>query len=449
LPVGVEKIFSFADWDVNHPSDRLPGDRVDSQFDNHANAIAELETRVSRLLRADGKLAHDLLTVESFPPSLHEEMTRRILAEARADRAVADGIFASIKQVRREIEERLVEARTFAAQAAREFAHSLSLAGQMASLHGDLHARVEPLAAAAAKSVATAGLASNVATLTAEASENWAEVSMEWAEHMPDTIPGNILATNAVTGDHWSSRWWANQAATAVGGMLYRYYYGPSSEPPESQPNGEPIQPGSIYFDVEDNIMYVWNGTHWQPFNTPMPAATNSLFYSAAANQTAFPLTVTDLAGRSVTLNPGKQQGIEVFVNGVRLTPTSGAFLTGDFSVNIPTSTITVATPLPAGTIVAVDVLTDPSDLAPAGLITVQKIKKFPFDGVAATFPLLDNLTLAPTVPAGDAAQLKIVVDGVDQEPGADYVLAAAGASVTFTTVPAADAKNFAVYFHG
>jgi hypothetical protein len=52
-------------------------------------------------------------------------------------------------------------------------------------------------------------------------------------------------------------------------------------------------------------------------------------------------------------------------------------------------------------------------------------------------------------VPAGDAAQLKIVVDGVDQEPGTDYVLASAGASVQFTFTPAADAKNFAVYFHG
>jgi hypothetical protein len=45
---------------------------------------------------------------------------------------------------------------------------------------------------------------------------DWAEVSAEWAEHMPDTIPGNILAVMGVTGDHWSSRWWANRAAQLV-----------------------------------------------------------------------------------------------------------------------------------------------------------------------------------------------------------------------------------------
>jgi hypothetical protein len=175
----------------------------------------------------------------------------------------------------------------------------------------------------------------------------------------------------------------------------------------------------------------------------------SSQFYSAAANQTAFPLTTADLFGKTVTLDPAKQQGVEVFVNGVRLTPSAGSFLTGDYTITLATSTVTISTPLPAGAIVAVDAFKDPNDLAPAGLITVQKLRKFPFDGVATVFPLLDNLTLAPTVPAGDAAQLKIVVDGVDQEPGADYVLASAGTAVSFTTVPTADAKNFAVYFHG
>lgn len=447
--MGVEKIISFQNWQNDHPSDRLPADRLDSQFDNHAKAIADLELRISRLLRADGKLNHDLLTIDSFPRDLHEDLIRKIFVEARKERDMAAAMLSEVENRKREIEEKLVEARAFAAQSAREFSHSLALVGKVVSLHADLHARVEPLTAAAEKTLVTAGLASNVVTLTAEASENWAEVSMEWAEHMPDTIPGNILATNAVTGDHWSSRWWANQAANAVGGMLYRYYFGPSSQPPEAQPGGQPIQPGSIYFDVEDNVMYVWNGTSWQPFNTPMPAATNTLVYSSGSNQTVFPLTVNDVYGRNVTLNPAKQQGIVVHVNGVRLVATAGSFATGDYSVNIATSTVTIASSVAAGAVVTVDVLKDPSDLAPAGLITVQKIKKFVFDGTTTTFPLLDALTLAPVVPAGDAAQLKVNLEGVDQEPGSDFVLASAGASVQFVTAPAADAQNFAIYFHG
>jgi hypothetical protein len=51
-------------------------------------------------------------------------------------------------------------------------------------------------------------------------SADYAQVSIEWAEHMPDTIPPNILAINAISGAHWSSRWWANRATqivTAIG----------------------------------------------------------------------------------------------------------------------------------------------------------------------------------------------------------------------------------------
>ena len=40
---------------------------------------------------------------------------------------------------------------------------------------------------------------------------------------MPDTIPHHILAWMGITGDHWSSRWWAHKAAgivsTVVGGV--------------------------------------------------------------------------------------------------------------------------------------------------------------------------------------------------------------------------------------
>jgi hypothetical protein len=54
--------------------------------------------------------------------------------------------------------------------------------------------------------------ASNVA-------QDYAVLSAAWAEHMPDTIPPNILASNDITGDHWSSRWWANQAAELLAQM--------------------------------------------------------------------------------------------------------------------------------------------------------------------------------------------------------------------------------------
>ena len=41
----------------------------------------------------------------------------------------------------------------------------------------------------------------------------YAILAQAWAEYMPGTIPPNILAVMDITGDHWSSRWWANLAA--------------------------------------------------------------------------------------------------------------------------------------------------------------------------------------------------------------------------------------------
>jgi hypothetical protein len=43
-----------------------------------------------------------------------------------------------------------------------------------------------------------------------------ARTAMAWAEHLPDILPADVLANSEVTGDHWSSRWWANKAAQIV-----------------------------------------------------------------------------------------------------------------------------------------------------------------------------------------------------------------------------------------
>ena len=72
----VERLFSFTDWAKDHPSDSLPGDRVDIQFENHRAAIASLDQAVRALVRADGKLNHDLLTPESLPRELTTTLAR-------------------------------------------------------------------------------------------------------------------------------------------------------------------------------------------------------------------------------------------------------------------------------------------------------------------------------------------------------------------------------------
>jgi hypothetical protein len=49
----------------------------------------------------------------------------------------------------------------------------------------------------------------------ATSAADWAAVSAAWAEHMPDSIPADVVALAGLTGDHWSSLWWANQTAAA------------------------------------------------------------------------------------------------------------------------------------------------------------------------------------------------------------------------------------------
>ena len=73
---------------------------------------------------------------------------------------------------------------------------------------------------AAAASAADADNAANHTAGDVALSSDYAVVTQAWAEHMPDTIPPNILAVMGVTGDHWSSRWWANEAATNVSTVL-------------------------------------------------------------------------------------------------------------------------------------------------------------------------------------------------------------------------------------
>jgi hypothetical protein len=40
-----------------------------------------------------------------------------------------------------------------------------------------------------------------------------AELAQAWAEYLPGPLPASTLANYAITGDHYSSRWWAAQCA--------------------------------------------------------------------------------------------------------------------------------------------------------------------------------------------------------------------------------------------
>jgi hypothetical protein len=264
---------------------------------------------------------------------------------------------------------------------------------------------------------------------------------------MPDTIPPNILALTAVTGEHWSSRWWASRAAGAFG-MLAWWYMGayPAPGPPSTPltPTGDPIPPGGMYFDTTRDQMMVWDGQEWVPFGMPTPASVASLFYTATAGQTVFPLTAGDMFGRSFTLKSDGSNGVDVYLNGVRLTPDDGSGTLGDYQVEPAASTVTLMKGAQAGFILAADVMIPPAQLAP-GAVEIKRINPITPDGTTATFTLTcsDGTTLNIVTPF----ELLVSVDGVIQEAQVQYQTTADTITFVQSPPPSADANIFMQWF--
>jgi hypothetical protein len=276
----------------------------------------------------------------------------------------------------------------------------------------------------------------------AAVSADYAQVAIEWAEHLPDTIPPNILAINSISGQHWSSRWWALRAASAFGALAWMYL-GASAGPPPSTPltpTGQPIPPGAMYFDSTLGMMLVWNGSSWVPLaQGPAKATTSSLYYLATAGQTVFPLSVADRFGHVFAFNQTATEGLQGLVNGVRLEPTV------DFTVDTVASTVTFARGLAANAIVTFDILTPTTQLTPSGTVNTVLLSPITPDGVKTVFTGLTVASNGHAVNVAKNEELLVSVDGIQQAPGSAYN--ASGAQITFAEAPLATALIFIVWF--
>jgi hypothetical protein len=207
-----------------------------------------------------------------------------------------------------------------------------------------------------------------------------------------------------------------------------------------------PIQPnipvGSMYYNTSNNTLYVWSGSAWQTLTTPTKAATASLYYQGTVNQMVYPTTTPDLFGQ--TYAPTTVEAVEVYLNGVRLTPNGGS-IPGDFTFNYATSVLTLATIPPTGSIVTIDVLQDPLGLSPTLILREMLAPITGFDGVETTFDLVANS--GTLIVVFDPVDLNVSLDGVLQDPGVDYQLSTNGSQIIFAEPPIADAVCFIVYF--
>jgi hypothetical protein len=431
-----EKLFSFASWATDHPSDPIPGDRVDIQFDNHRAAILALTEAVENLLRADGKLNHDLITPESLPRGI---TTGLILdAKSRID-GYLDPLLARTQYEQRQLESTQldllsqlheIKARQRETQELLDAVQHLSSAVQNSTRNG--LSKLSQALQANARFIEARAL-DDESSVTAQ---KWAEVSTVWAEYMDGnaTIPPNILATNGITGDHWSSRWWANRSAQAFGQMAW-WYQGAFAGPPPSTPNdptGQPLPPGAIYWDTVTNKMMVWSGTAWMSTSAPAPAIVQSLYYVVSSgSQSAFPLTTLDRFGKNFALSATSPEGINAYKNGLRLEPNN------DFTVNVATSTVTTIVPLTTGQEIIFDLLTPANMLKPSGSANALLCAPLTLDGVQTTFAL-SPASGTTIINVGKSEELIVTVDGVVQQPGGAY--SALGANIVFVEAPSANA---------
>jgi hypothetical protein len=419
---------------------------IGRQFDEHRRSVSNVIDFLRTVVRDDGVVKNGTVGPEQLSPDLPELLAKRAVSA---------------------IEDLLASVRISASEAAVSAAETKALQGRIASLQAQIAASADAMSRASQEvqtrlaqldaevetrvsaALATGVLGPNVggpfgvdALGAAATAQDYSQVCIDWAEHMPDTIPLQTLAINAVTGDHWSSRWWANRSANAFG-MLAWWYMGawPSPGPPStpSTPTGQPIPPGAMYFNTTTGVMMVWNGSTWVAAYAPGKATTASLYYQATAGQTVFPLGTADRAGKTFAYNQTAPEGTMAYVNGVRLEPTF------DFTVDTVGSAITFLRGLTVNSLVIFDFLTPTTQLTPSGTVNTVLLNPITPDGTTTAFTGLTVAMNGHAVNVAKNEELHVSVNGVIQQPGTAYN--ASAATITFAEAPEASANVFIVWF--
>lgn len=299
-PVEPVRQYSFTDFQVNNPASPPPGDRLDAEIDRTNAVLGDTIDWAATSLNTDGTLR---------PGSVGEQQLKPGLLDGLTDGAVAE-LQPLVEQVGSFATQafNFVQAASAAAVLSRASAVQADQKASDAAVFRDMAVRAGTDAEADARSTSSdadrAENAANHADGSEAVAQAYANVGMAWAEHMPDIIPPNILAVQAVTGDHWSSRWWANRAAETLS-------------------------------EMESLLLTI-----------PPLAVVYYYTYIATAGQTIF--TGGDRDGKVLTYTPGPQQTLMVFANGVLRTPVNDYIGTAN--------TVTFTAPRAAGDIVQIQV---------------------------------------------------------------------------------------------
>jgi hypothetical protein len=433
-PPSVARQFSFTDHSTNNPTTPQPGDRLDGEFDRTNANLNAVSAWTGTSLNTDGSIRAATVGQAQLVPGLFDFIADDAKAEVQplVDQAEAYSISA------------LGSANTATAAASTAATASSVAQGAAAQATGSastaFSAQIQAQASAnTADTRATDS--SNSANLSRQSENsciNYGVLTQAWAEHMPDTIPPNILAWMGVTGDHWSSRWWANRANEIVDDgieqtvcAVQQFWMGAYAGDPVLDLCGRPPVAGAAYFNTSFLRTRVYDGAIWHDIVEPIPGVIQAYVYLPTIPTQIF--TGPDSRGNALVLDPTAVE-VGVYLNGVRLIDTTDYTLAQDA---VSLSLGTISTP----NVLEIVVIQEPA-ASPIPRIG-QKVDTsvWVFDGVARTFPLADGVggTLNPAGPSDCQLQL----NGTMQEPGVDFSTAAG--TVTFAIAPQADADRWMI----
>lgn len=432
-PPAVARQYSFTDHSVNNPTTPQPGDRLDAEYDRTNANLNAVSAWVGTSLATDGSLKAATVGQTQLTPGIFDFIASDAIAQVQPLVDEAEAYAASA----------LGSANTSTAAATRADGSAV-IANGAANMAIISESRAETAADAALVSANTADTRATDAANSANHAdgseavcEAYGLVTQAWAEHMPDTIPPNILAVMGVTGDHWSSRWWANRAAQEVTDGLeqiicavQQFWMGAYPSDPVLDLCGVPPVAGAAYFNTTLLRTRVYDGAIWHDIIEPVPGVIQSYVYLPVAPTQIF--AGPDINGNTLQCSPTATE-TGVFLNGVKLIQDV------DYSVQVDQVTMLLGL---VGQPNVVEIVVTQEINQPIPRVG-QKVdtQTWVFDGVTRTFPLNDGAggLLSPA----SATDCQLSLNGSMQDPGVDYNIA--GTNVSFAIPPQADADRWMV----
>ena len=130
-------------------------------------------------------------------------------------------------------------------------------------------------------------------------------------------FPSNLVSTAEAARDQ----------AVAAWSDFRKRYLGAFSTPPTTDNEGNPIEDGAMYWDVNDVLMYAWNAGSWNVFDSSAVTRTK-YYFTAVDGQTNF--SGLDDLGKTLTYSVG---AVNVIRNGSQLAEDSDFTATNGTSV--------------------------------------------------------------------------------------------------------------------